>query len=233
MPATSQGLCLHCARPFERGAMATHLAKALAGAAQTAAGAGRLTRQLLLLVEGYGTYWLYVRASEADRLEHIDDLLRATWLECCGHMSVFHIGRERYARFPCPPDEDWGVRERSMKARLGDVLPGRRRFTYEYDYGSTTVLSLKLVREWDAPVAKPVPRPNVVAENHEPERRCEDCGAPATGICSQCYCTDDAGWLCDRCGADHDCGEDMLLPAVNSPRVGVCGYTGPAGRLLG
>ncbi len=36
----------------------------------------------------------------------------------------------------------------------------------------------------------------------------------------------DAGWLCDSCAEDHKCGEDMLLPVVNSPRTGVCGYTG-------
>lgn len=24
----------------------------------------------------------------------------------------------------------------------------------------------------------------------------------------------------------HECGEDMLLPVVNSPRVGMCDYTG-------
>jgi len=34
------------------------------------------------------------------------------------------------------------------------------------------------------------------------------------------------GWLCDECAPKHKCGEDMLLPVVNSPRVGKCGYTG-------
>ena len=34
------------------------------------------------------------------------------------------------------------------------------------------------------------------------------------------------GWVCDECAPKHKCGEDMLLPVVNSPRVGMCGYTG-------
>ena len=25
---------------------------------------------------------------------------------------------------------------------------------------------------------------------------------------------------------NHDCGEEAILPVVNSPRMGVCGYTG-------
>jgi hypothetical protein len=32
--------------------------------------------------------------------------------------------------------------------------------------------------------------------------------------------------LCQACAEDHECGEDMQLPVVNSPRVGVCGYAG-------
>jgi hypothetical protein len=30
----------------------------------------------------------------------------------------------------------------------------------------------------------------------------------------------------DVCVKDHECGEEMLLPMANSPRAGVCGYTG-------
>jgi hypothetical protein len=40
---------------------------------------------------------------------------------------------------------------------------------------------------------------------------CEVCGKPATEVCA----------------GEHECGEEMLLPVVNSPRVGMCGYTGP------
>ena len=36
----------------------------------------------------------------------------------------------------------------------------------------------------------------------------------------------DEGWLCDERAPDHPCGEGMLLPVVNSPRVGMRGYTG-------
>ena len=33
-------------------------------------------------------------------------------------------------------------------------------------------------------------------------------------------------WLCEDCAKTHECGEEMLLPVCNSPRLGVCGYCG-------
>ena len=35
-----------------------------------------------------------------------------------------------------------------------------------------------------------------------------------------------AGLLCSHCAKKHECGEDVQLPVVNSPRMGMCGYTG-------
>lgn len=34
------------------------------------------------------------------------------------------------------------------------------------------------------------------------------------------------GRLCDTCAESYECGEEMLLPVVNSPRVGMCAYDG-------
>ncbi len=65
----------------------------------------------------------------------------------------------------------------------------------------------------------------VLARNTPPVILCEECGKPATNVCSQCI-FDGKGWLCDDCAEEHECGEEMLLPVVNSPRVGMCAYTG-------
>ena len=46
-----------------------------------------------------------------------------------------------------------------------------------------------------------------------------------TLVCARCI-WNDQGWLCDRHAPQHKCGEEMLLPVVNSPHVGMCGYTG-------
>ncbi|MBV1730429.1 MAG: hypothetical protein KUA33_09465 [Methanobacterium sp.] len=61
----------------------------------------------------------------------------------------------------------------------------------------------------------------LLARNDPPLIACESCGKIGTQVCAEC-----ATWLCDECAHKHECGEDMLLPVVNSPRVGMCGYTG-------
>jgi hypothetical protein len=67
----------------------------------------------------------------------------------------------------------------------------------------------------------------LLARNDAPQIACDQCGTgkPATQICTECmYQT--GGWLCDDCITTHDCDPAMLLPVVNSPRAGICGYTG-------
>ena len=54
---------------------------------------------------------------------------------------------------------------------------------------------------------------------------CEACGKTVSQVCSECI-YEGAGWLWDDLAEDHKCGEDMLFPVVNFPRVGVCGYCG-------
>jgi hypothetical protein len=67
----------------------------------------------------------------------------------------------------------------------------------------------------------------ILARNAPPLITCEICGEIAPLVCAQCIWSDE-GWLCDKCAGEHKCGEEMLLPLVNSPRVGMCGYTGEA-----
>ena len=115
--------------------------------------------------------------------------------------------------------------EKSMRGvKLGKLLSVGQQFEHEYDFGTTTELKLKVVaeREGMAVKGKPV---QVLAQNEPPEIPCENCGKLATQVCSECI-YEGEGWVCDDCAEEHECGEDMLLPVVNSPRVGMCGYTG-------
>ncbi|MCC7347317.1 MAG: hypothetical protein IT538_07945 [Variibacter sp.] len=94
----------------------------------------------------------------------------------------------------------------------------------EYDFGSTTELALKVVGVREQGTEKG--NVMLLALNDMPETVCDQCGAcPATQICTDCEWSG-KGWLCDDCAAAHECGEDMFLPVVNSPRTGVCGYAG-------
>jgi hypothetical protein len=160
------------------------------------------------LVEGSWNpqYWMHIEMPGAAKLGELDQFLRDTWVECCGHMSAFTIEGE----------------EPSMSSPLYKVV-SRKSFRYEYDFGSTTELKLKLLAQRKGKIGNP--RISILARNIEPFIPCGNCGKKATHVCSECR-YDREGWLCDSCAAKHACGEEMLLPVVNSPRVGECGYTG-------
>src|SRR5206468_1251664 len=129
------------------------------------------------------------------------------------------IGGKRYASEPS--DEEMG-----MRARLSEVLEIGMRFFYEYDYGSTTALVLKVVALLEQGMPKGAVE--LLARNEAPQVSCQRCSIqPATQICTECA-WNGKGWLCEACAVAHECGDDMCLPVVNSPRVGVCGYTGLA-----
>jgi hypothetical protein len=96
-------------------------------------------------------------------------------------------------------------------------------FAYEYDFGTTTELRLRVMAERDGAWQREAVQ--LLARNNSPVIPCEACGQEATQVCSQCI-YEGQGWLCDACVAAHACGDDMMLPVVNSPRVGMCGYTG-------
>jgi hypothetical protein len=161
---------------------------------------------------------MHVELPADARLEVLDAFLRNIWLECCGHMSMFTIQGKRYSISPMGEFDD-----ESMEARLSEVLSPGMKFYHEYDFGSTTHLTLKVVsQEQRRTKGKAI---KVLARNEPPQIPCICCGKPATQVCTECI-DSDAGWLCETCVAGHECGEEMLLPVVNSPRVGVCGYTG-------
>jgi len=111
-----------------------------------------------------------------------------------------------------------------MGAKLGDVLQPGVKFGYEYDFGTTTELALKVVGERAGALkAKTV---EILARNDQPPINCGVCGKPATQVCTQCMFEGPEAWLCDEHAEEHECGTDYFLPVVNSPRVGMCGYTG-------
>jgi Plasmid pRiA4b ORF-3-like protein len=225
---TSKGICTFCHGEFSKSAMTRHLeaceqratAEAKAGSKQKA----QKTRKFHLVVEGRDlpVYWMHLEVPASTTLATLDRFLRDTWLECCGHLSAFEIGGIRYA-VDAGMDDGWGMDEKSMRVRLDKVFSSGQVCSYEYDYGTTTELKLRVVSEREVEAkGKAV---QVLARNIPPVILCEVCGKPATEVCSQCI-FDDKGWLCDDCAEEHECGEEMLLPVVNSPRVGMCAYTG-------
>jgi hypothetical protein len=217
---TSTGTCNLCGGKFAKAAMTRHLDKCKTQHFDRETGSKRI---LHLQVEGrYApAYWLHVEIPVDASLHTLDSFLRRTWLECCGHLSMFTIAGETYDVHP-EPDPWGGPRPKSMSAKLGAVLESGMKFEHEYDFGTTTTLALKVVSERNGAL-KSV---KILARNDPPAIPCAECGKPATQVCSQCVYSGPEAWLCDEHAEDHQCGEDYFLPVVNSPRVGMCGYTG-------
>jgi len=221
--AKSVGACALCGAKFESSDMSKHL-KACREKAAAPSGKKR-EKMFHVAVEGADgpEYWMHLEIPARATLEDLDGFLRDTWLECCGHLSAFEIGRKQYM-----PEEALGeVGDESMDVALSDVLKPGMKLGYQYDFGSTTALVLRVVAEHEGgPPGRKDEPVRVLARNDPPEIKCESCGKPAELVCPECLC-EGRGWLCKKCAKKHRCGDEMMLPVVNSPRVGVCGYCGP------
>jgi hypothetical protein len=176
---------------------------------------------LHLQVEGLYSpiYWLHIEIPAKATLKALDRFLRDVWLECCGHLSSFEINGKTFFSERMEPGD------RSMNFALSKIVAPGMKFHHIYDFGTSTELLLNVISTREGqPQGKGV---LVMARNDPPDIRCGACGKPATLICCQCS-DEDTGYVCDECAKKHECGEDMLLPLVNSPRAGMCGYTGDA-----
>lgn len=215
------GQCAICGAGITKAAMTNHLRSCRLKVAKTEMPPGgrkpKVGTAFHLLVEGryLPQYWMHLEIPAKATLADLDSFLRKTWLECCGHLSVFKIFDFIY--------DIAGDGDENMDVALQDVLAKGLRFYHDYDFGTTTKLALKVLGEWEAEIKGKTIR--ILSRNDPPPIVCEVCGKPATQVCGECI-YDDAGWLCDKCARKHECGEDVLLPVVNSPRVGMCGYTG-------
>lgn len=223
MASTKQtkGACTYCGREMTRGGMARHLRscekrqEAIAAADEKPGPNGTFIH--LQVQDAYGgPYWLQLEMDGAATLKKLDSYLRAIWLECCGHLSQFSTG-------------GWGGRQIGMGRKVADVFRHGVELTHIYDFGTSTETLIKAVdvREGKSTVSKPVA---LMARNDPPAFECMECGKQATSLCMECiYEENRSGMLCERHAEEHphdDYGEP--LPVVNSPRIGECGYSGPA-----
>ncbi len=224
---TSKGTCTFCHRELSKASMTRHLQSceqriAIQGERGSRQKAKKI-KAFHLIVEGYRLpmYWMHLEVAAGTTLATLDRFLRATWLECCGHLSAFEIEDVRYS--VDAGMHEWDTGGKSMQVCLEQVLNPGQTCSYEYDFGSTTELLVKVIAECEVEMKGRAIQ--ILARNNPPIVACDVCGEPATSLCPQCI-YEDNGCLCDACAKNHACGEEMLMPLVNSPRAGVCGYTG-------
>ena len=117
------------------------------------------------------------------------------------------------------------VEDTSLNVPIGKVVKVGQTFKYDYDFGSTTTLSLKVMAEREGVVKDESDAVELLARNNSPVIPCIVCGKLATKVAGGYDFNIEAHAYCDKHAAKSK-DEDMMLPIVNSPRVGVCGYTG-------
>ena len=217
----SRGQCTFCGYETTKAGMTKHLASCAQRQAQVASAAqnGRAPEPLyhLRMYDAYATeFWLDAEVLGSSKLKDIDSYLRAIWLECCGHLSQFSIG-------------GWSGDEIAKSRRVEAVFQPGVELTHIYDFGTSSETKIKFISQRQGvPLTK---HPIVLmARNRMPEATCIECDKPATHLCMECMIElDVAGMLCDEHTATHP-HEDYGTPIelVNSPRLGMCGYEGPA-----
>lgn len=217
----SRGKCVFCDREMSRGGLSKHLSSCperqatISAANQKSDQTGQIYHLRLQDAWG-GDFWLHLEVNGTARLADLDHYLRAIWLECCGHLSQFSVG-------------GWTSDEIPMRTRVAQVFESGLELTHIYDFGTSSETLVKAVgyREGKPLTNHPI---FLMARNDPPEVTCVECDQPASWLCLECvYELEKTGTLCDQHAADHpheDYGDPM--PIFNSPRVGLCGYAGPA-----
>lgn len=219
---TSYGACMLCGKRTTKAGMTRHLATC---PAQHEPASGQPAPLYRLRVEDAWRpyYWMDVEIKASASLAMLDDFLRRQWLECCGHLSSFFIGDTEYTVPIEMMDIAPGSNARDMAVKVGDVLGKGSKFTHLYDFGTSTDLKLRVADEREGRLGREPLR--LLSRNEAPVWECDVCNADATWICTVCMYEHDNPFYCDKHANDHDCEDpEMLLPVVNSPRMGQCAY---------
>jgi len=150
-------------------------------------------------------YFLHILVKSYARLEDLDRYIRDVWVDCCGHMSAFYIKRN----------------ELDSYMSVGEVFSLSPKIEYIYDFGTSTYLYIEHVKTFKGEQENLI---KTLSRNPMPKLKCSSCGSEeVVAVCSICL-YEGTGNLCKKCLPKHKCGLEMVLPYVNSPRYGECGY---------
>jgi hypothetical protein len=216
----SKGNCAFCDKELSKGGMSKHLATCTARQsaiekADQKKGAAETLYHLRIQDSYRSEFWLNLEMRGSKQLKDLDTYLRAIWLECCGHLSEFSLGGFQNTV--------------GMSRSIDQVFSSADEVMHTYDFGTSSETLAKHVstRKGKPLSSKPI---FLMARNNPPTETCIECGKPATHLCTECMYEDETwGTLCDEHTENHphdNYGEPIEL--INSPRIGMCGYDGPA-----
>ena len=243
----SEGKCVFCQKTFAKAGINRHL--------QTHFKQKVIENEkglsFLIKIEPHRDFWrgpgyfLSLWIDGGAKMNEIDYFLRDIWLECCGHLSAFRDPKARrnggmWDFFEAEELLEKGKTkeyEKLMEETAGEIPKGRKakdvfykdfKLEYEYDFGSSTTLLLTIVAEYPIKADEKI----VLLSRNEPlEIYCQTCGnEPAVELCTV-EDWDSDYLFCEKCAKKHakkcgDFADYAAMPVVNSPRMGVCGYTG-------
>ena len=226
---TSEGQCLFCQKMILKSGINKHLNQHLVETENTSKVTAQAFHLQVLPVVRYSggskLYFINLLVDGGSRLFDLDTFLRQIWLECCGHMSSFRVKGKQYNDNFDDINADIGEKQSQKMSKIfeeGMILD------YEYDFGSTTELQIKVVKALSLKVPESV---QLLSRNEPLPILCDICQQePATVLCS-IHVGDKESSFCDSCGKKHakkceDFADYAELPIVNSPRLGECAYDG-------
>lgn len=217
----SRGKCQFCGELYAKRSMSKHLLsckKRFSSIENANTGKAKEdTLYHLVIQDKYAKdFWLHLEMTGTAKLKTLDNYLREIWLECCGHMSEFSL-------------DGWGSAKVAMTTSAKTIFQKTAQLEYIYDFGTSSEIVIKVIAQREA---KPLSKHPLLlmARNEMPLYSCMECGKPAHWLCNECiYEHEESGLLCDQHVKKHphdNYGEPLKL--VNSPRMGMCGYDGPA-----
>lgn len=211
------GKCFFCEELVAKSNINTHLKKHLKELSKTESDQDK--KSYLLKIFTYpnyknSNYFLYLLVDGETTMKKVDRFLRDIWLDCCGHLSAFAYK---------------GGGKLGMSKKLKDALNKGDVLEYEYDFGSTTDLQIKVEEEYAMGVKSKV---LLLSRNEPLEIYCQKCKKlPAVHLCVAHLYEDQPHFFCESCAEIHEKECEVFLdyasmPVVNSPRMGECGYEG-------
>ena len=233
MVVQTKGYCKYCGKEYAKAGMLRHLqaCKERKNSLSKEIGKRRCRYFEIVISDKYlKEYWLIIEANENTTLKELDEFIRDIWVECCGHLSMFTCNDVQYESCP-DTDSFWGMSSKNMNFRLKDVVEVGDTMLYEYDFGSTTKLVIKIhsCRDGERRNNEIV----ILSRNTRIQIVFGECrNNKAKWVNPQAYYYDESPFWCEKCLEKYDVDDEeyfepeIFLPICNSPRMGVCGYDG-------
>jgi hypothetical protein len=220
-----KGTCYYCNKEFSKAGILKHMksCKAMSEAMELDKNSSKanINKFVLEILSKYNKdYWIYISIDANAALKDLDQFLRDIWLECCGHLSMFRIDGKNYES-EVDDRSIFGRVKNDMNVKLKDVVAVNYKMQYEYDFGSTTYLEIKVLDKLRC--SNKGKKIEIIGRNNEVQLNCSYCEELAAY-----YDYENESYLCDNCYENHNEDDGMIeeIGYVNSPRAGVCGYQG-------